>query len=154
MIPSFQVDHTKLKPGLYVSRKDKMGKNIITTFDIRVCEPNKDMMQPAVAHTIEHLMADYLRNESKLKGDIIYFGPMGCLTGFYLILKGSRRSEEIKDDIVEAFKHCSSAKIIPGASEKECGNFRLNNLNGATELCSRYAEYVKDIKNECLVYPC
>ncbi len=110
MIPSFQVNHMKLKPGLYVSRVDKVGIDEVTTFDVRVCEPNKDMMAPAVAHTIEHLMADYLRNESPLRASVLYFGPMGCLTGFYLILKGFWRSRTIKDCIVDAFHVCSRAK--------------------------------------------
>lgn len=87
MIPSFKVDHTKLKPGLYVSRVDKWGMETATTLDIRVCKPNKDMMSPAVAHTIEHMMADYLRNDSPLSNSVLYFGPMGCLTGFILSLK-------------------------------------------------------------------
>ena len=82
MIQSFLIDHTRLKPGLYVSRVDKWGMETATTFDIRVCKPNKDMMSPAVAHTIEHLMADYLRNDSRLSNSVLYFGPMGCLTGF------------------------------------------------------------------------
>lgn len=153
MIPSFQVDHTRLKPGLYVSRIDKLGMEEATTFDIRVCEPNKDMMSPAVAHTIEHLMADYLRNESALDKEVLYFGPMGCLTGFYLILKGNWNSKLIKSAIVEAFHACSKARFIPGASEIECGNYRLNDLKGATELCDRYSTYLHNIKDDCLVYP-
>ena len=153
MIPSFQVDHTKLKPGLYVSRIDKWGMEEATTFDIRVCKPNKDMMTPAIAHTIEHLMADYLRNDSPLNNSVLYFGPMGCLTGFYLILKGSWTSKLIKSDIVEAFHICSKARYIPGASEVECGNYRLNDLKGATELCDMYSIYLSNIKDDCLVYP-
>lgn len=87
MIPSFKVDHTKLKPGLYVSRVDKWGLETATTFDIRVCKPNKDMMSPAIAHTIEHLMADYLRNESPISNSVLYFGPMGVLQVSILSLK-------------------------------------------------------------------
>ena len=153
MIPSFQVDHTRLKPGLYVSRIDKWGMEEATTFDIRVCTPNKDMMPPAVAHTIEHLMADYLRNESTLDRSVLYFGPMGCLTGFYLILKGCWSSKIIKSEIVEAFHVCSKARFIPGASEVECGNYRLNDLKGATDLCDKYSEYLHNAESDCLVYP-
>ncbi len=153
MIPSFQVDHTKLEPGLYVSRVDKWGMEEATTFDIRVCKPNKDMMAPAVAHTIEHLMADYLRNESSLRNSVLYFGPMGCLTGFYLILKGNWASVLIRDLIVESFQHCSKAKIIPGASEVECGNYKFNDLKGAKELCSKYALYLKNVGDDYLNYP-
>lgn len=153
MIPSFQIDHTKLKPGLYVSRTDKVGIENVTTFDIRVCKPNKDMMPPAVAHTVEHLMANYLRNESPLRENVLYFGPMGCLTGFYLILRGSWNSSLIKDYIVDAFHVCSRAKDIPGATEIQCGNFRLNDLKGATELCSKYSDYLRNAMKDCLLYP-
>lgn len=153
MIPSFQVDHTKLEPGLYVSRVDKWGMEEATTFDIRVCKPNKDMMAPAVAHTIEHLMADYLRNKSPLSNSVLYFGPMGCMTGFYLILKGNWTSKLIKDWIVEAFHQCSKAMTIPGASEVECGNYKLNDLKGAKELSAKYALYLKNVGDDFLNYP-
>lgn len=154
MIPSFQIDHTKLKPGLYVSRRDQIGIEEVTTFDIRVCKPNKDMMAPAVAHTIEHLMANYLRNESPLRASVVYFGPMGCLTGFYLILKGTWSSAQVKDYIVDAFHVCSRANEIPGASEVECGNFRLNDLKGAIELCDKYSNFLlREATKENLTYP-
>ncbi len=153
MIPSFQVDHTKLKRGLYVSRKDNVGIEKVTTFDIRVCEPNRDMMTPSVAHTVEHLMADYLRNDSPLRANVLYFGPMGCLTGFYLILKGDWTSELVKYHIVDAFHVCSRAMGIPGASETECGNYRLNDLRGATTLCEKYSSYLSTATEECLKYP-
>lgn len=153
MIPSFKVDHTKLKPGLYVSRVDKWGMEEATTFDIRVCKPNKDMMTPAIAHTIEHLMADYLRNDSPLNNAVLYFGPMGCLTGFYLILKGKWTTKLIRTEIVDAFHECSKARYIPGASEVECGNYKLNDLQGATELCDMYSIYLKSAGDDCLAYP-
>ena len=153
MIPSFQVDHTKLKPGLYVSRVDNCGAGKATTFDIRVCKPNSDMMTPSVAHTIEHLMADHLRNNSLIKDSVLYFGPMGCLTGFYLILKGHWCSKMIRTEIADAFHRCSKAKFIPGASEVECGNYRLNDLRGATKLCETYSTYLRNVGDDCLVYP-
>ena len=153
MIPSFKVDHTKLKPGLYVSRVDKLGLEIVTTFDVRVCKPNRDMMSPAIAHTIEHLMADYMRNKSSLKDYVLYFGPMGCLTGFYLILRGVWTSAIIKDSIAVAFKECSVSKVMPGASEKECGNYRLNDLKGATLLCKKFASYLSSVGEDKLTYP-
>lgn len=152
MIPSFKIDHTKLKPGLYVSRIDKLGDDEITTFDIRVCYPNKDAMTSAIAHTIEHLMADYLRNYSPLRDNVLYFGPMGCLTGFYLILKGRYNSEQIKEEIAEEFQICSNARNIPGATVFECGNYKLNDLRGARELCQRYSTYLKAAENNCLHY--
>lgn len=153
MIASFQIDHTILKPGLYVSRRDKLRTEDITTFDIRVCQPNKDMMTPAVAHTIEHLMADFLRNDSPFNNDVLYFGPMGCLTGFYLILKGYWDSKTIKDAIADAFYICSKAKVIPGATEKECGNYKLNDLKGAVELCRKFSAYLHEVNHDCLIYP-
>lgn len=153
MIPSFQVDHTKLKPGLYVSRVDKWGLEKATTFDIRVCTPNKTMMTSEIAHTIEHLMADYLRNDWSLKNSVLYFGPMGCLTGFYLILKGEWTSTLIKDKIVEAFRECSKATYIPGASEVECGNYKLNDLQGAVDLCHMYSVYLSNADKDKLNYP-
>lgn len=153
MIPSFQIDHTKLKPGIYVSQLDKVGKENITTFDIRVCEPNKNMMAPAVAHTVEHLMADFLRNQSELKDYVLYFGPMGCLTGFYLLLEGEWTSKQVLYDLSVAFETCSKAKLIPGASEVECGNFRLNDLKGAIDLCGKYSDYLSCITDDCLEYP-
>lgn len=153
MIKSFEIDHTKLNPGLYVSRVDKLGAEEITTFDIRVCKPNKDMMTSAAAHTIEHLMADYLRNDSKLKEVVLYFGPMGCLTGFYLILMGHWESKQIKPDIVNAFQICSESKVIPGATEMECGNYRLNDLNVAIKICQRYADYLASTNDDGLIYP-
>lgn len=153
MIPSFQIDHTKLKPGLYVSRVDTCANMKVTTFDIRICNPNKEMMSPEVAHTIEHLMADFLRNNSSFKDCTLYFGPMGCLTGFYLILKGRWDSKTIKEDIADAFFVCSKAKSIPGATEIECGNYKLNDLKGATKLCRKFSIYLYDAKEDCLNYP-
>lgn len=152
MIASFQIDHTILKPGLYVSRRDKLRTEDITTFDIRVCQPNKDMMTPAVAHTIEHLMADFLRNDCPFNNDVLYFGPMGCLTGFYLILKGHWDSKTIKDAIADAFYVCSKAKVVPGATERECGNYKLNDLKGAAELCRKFSAYLHEVNHDCLVY--
>lgn len=153
MIASFQIDHTKLNPGLYVSRIDRIGDEEITTFDIRVYKPNMDAMTSPIAHTIEHLMADFLRNISPLRNSILYFGPMGCLTGFYLLLKGRYTSESIKGHIVHAFHCCSKATSIPGASEKECGNFRLNDLKGATELCEEYSRFLCSRSADNLHYP-
>lgn len=153
MIQSFMVDHTKLKPGLYVSREDKWGMETATTFDIRVCKPNKDMLTPAISHTIEHLMANYMRNDSVYSNSVLYFGPMGCLTGFYLILKGKWTSNMILAEMSKAFFECSKAKCIPGASEVECGNYRLNDFNGATKVCKEYSLYLKNITDDCLKYP-
>lgn len=153
MIQSFLIDHTRLKPGLYVSRIDKWGMEEATTFDIRVCKPNKDMLTPSVSHTIEHLMASYMREDSVYSNSVLYFGPMGCLTGFYLILKGRWTSKMIVPEITKAFFECSKAKGIPGASEVECGNYRMNDLQGAVEVCKNFSRYLQNIKDDCLNYP-
>lgn len=152
MVQSFMIDHTKLNPGIYVSRTDKLEHDTITTIDIRICKPNNDMLSPAVSHTIEHLMANYMRNDSIYKDSVVYFGPMGCLTGFYLILKGSWSSKTICPEIAKAFLECSNAKSIPGASEKECGNYRLNDLVGATLVCKKFSTYLQKIQKKCLEY--
>lgn len=153
MIQSFLIDHTRLKPGLYVSRIDKWGMEEATTFDIRVCKPNKDMLTPSVSHTIEHLMASYMREDSVYSNSVLYFGPMGCLTGFYLILKGRWTSKMIVPEITKAFFECSKAKGIPGASEVECGNYRMNDLQGAKNVCKNFSIYLQNIKDDCLNYP-
>lgn len=154
MIPSFQIDHTKLLPGVYVSRQDKVGRTtFVTTYDIRVCMPNREMMQPAAVHSIEHLMADYLRNDSPLAKDVIYFGPMGCMTGFYLILKGKRESKEIVPYLISAFSNCLKEKEVPGTTVKECGNCYFHNLSEAKVLILRLLETLKHISEDSLVYP-
>lgn len=153
MIPSFQIDHTKLLPGVYVSRQDNVGRTYVTTYDIRVHTPNRGMMQPAAVHTIEHLMADYLRNESRLAKDVIYFGPMGCMTGFYLILKGKRESKEIVSDLTTAFSACLKAKEVPGTTAKECGNCYFHNLSEAKVLIVQFLETLKHISEARLKYP-
>lgn len=153
MIKSFMIDHTKLKPGLYVSRIDDCGSEKITTFDIRVCKPNKDMLTPSVSHTIEHLMADYMRNNSIYRDRVLYFGPMGCLTGFYLILKGEWTSAMAVAEIAKSFHACSEAKSIPGSSETECGNCHLIDLNSAVSVCKEFSLYLQNIPSDCLIYP-
>lgn len=145
MIKSFTIDHTRLKPGIYVSRKDSIGKERATTYDLRVCLPNKEQLTPGIAHTIEHLMADYLRNEWVYKQKVIYFGPMGCLTGFYLILKGKPDIVRVACALVDALRYCSNSSSIPGATEKECGNYKLNDLQGAIETLKGFKE---DIENK------
>lgn len=145
MIKSFTIDHTRLKPGIYVSREDSVGKERVTTYDLRVCLPNKEQLTPEIAHTIEHLMADYLRNEWVYKQKVIYFGPMGCLTGFYLILKGKPDIVRVACALVEALRYCSNSSSIPGATEKECGNYKLNDLPGAIKTLKYFKE---DIENK------
>lgn len=154
-IPSFQVDHTKLKRGIYVSRLDLTpGGEPITTLDIRIKEPNVDYMQPEAAHTIEHIGATFLRNNERWKDKIVYFGPMGCMTGFYLILNGDYGSYEVIDLMKEMFTEVRDwTGVIPGASEKECGNAKFHSLQGAKRIATEYLVVLNNIKAENLSYP-
>lgn len=154
-ITSFTIDHIKLQPGLYVSRKDKVGCETITTFDLRLVSPNEEpVMNTAEIHTMEHLAATYLRNEPVWKERVIYFGPMGCRTGFYLLLAGDYESA----DVVELVKACFEfirdfTGEVPGASAKDCGNFLDMNLPMANYWGRKYAALLECIDREHLVYP-
>ena len=155
-IASFTIDHLKLLPGVYVSRKDKVGQQVITTFDIRMTRPNfEPVLNTAEVHTIEHLGATFLRNDSEFKNKTIYFGPMGCRTGFYLLLADDLTSSEILPLMKEMFSFIASFKgEVPGASAKDCGNYLDMNLPMANYLADHYlknALYVADDKN--LNYP-
>jgi len=154
-ISSFQVDHLRLKPGVYVSRKDRYGETVITTFDIRVKEPNKEpvMDQPAL-HTIEHLCATFLRSHPDWNNKVIYFGPMGCRTGFYVILEGDYKSTDIIHLLMEMFEWIDKFEgAIPGATAGECGNWRDQNIDMAKLESRRYAALLKNAKKENLEYP-
>lgn len=155
-ITSFTIDHIKLIPGVYVSRKDPVGAEIITTFDIRMTSPNDEpVMNTAEMHTIEHLAATFLRNHKNWGTKIIYFGPMGCRTGFYLLLTGDYESTDIIDLLKEMF--CFIAEFegeVPGASAKDCGNYLDMNLPMAKYLAKKYLkEVLTDITKEQLYYP-
>lgn len=154
-IASFTVDHLKLLPGVYVSRKDKINDSVLTTFDIRMTRPNYEpVMNTAEIHTIEHIGATFLRNHDKYKEDIIYFGPMGCRTGFYLIVAGDINSPDIVGLIKEMFEFIKKfEEEIPGASPECCGNFRDMNLPMARYLADKYIkEVLENIGNERLYY--
>jgi len=154
-ITSFQVDHLRLKPGVYVSRKDKYGDVVLTTFDLRFKEPNKEPVidQPAL-HTIEHLCATFLRSHKEWNSKTVYFGPMGCRTGFYVILEGDYKSADILPLLNEMFEWIKNFKgDIPGASAAECGNWREQNIEMAKWECNRYASITKNPKKENLEYP-
>lgn len=153
-IPSFQVDHTKLKCGIYVSRKDTTPSgDVLTTFDIRVKKPNVDFMYPPAAHTIEHIGATFLRNNPKWKDKVVYFGPMGCLTGFYIILNGDYESYQIVDLIKEMFTEVRDAVSIPGAKKEECGNYAYHDLQWAHSYARSFLFVLNDIKADNLSYP-
>lgn len=155
-ITSFTIDHLKLQPGVYVSRKDPVGDSLITTFDIRMTSPNEEpVMNTAEVHAIEHLGATFLRNHNKFGSKIIYFGPMGCRTGFYLLLAGDYESKDIVPLLTEMFTFIRDYKDeIPGASAKDCGNYLDMNLPMANYLENRFlTEVLTDIKPDRLVYP-
>ena len=154
-IPSFTVNHEKLIPGIYVSRKDEVGNEIITTFDIRMKIPNREpVVHGNAIHTIEHLAATFLRNDAEWKDRVIYWGPMGCLTGNYLILKGDLESRDIVDLMKRTFQFIADFEgEIPGASPRDCGNYLFNDLPMAKYEAGKYLEVLNSIKPENLTYP-
>ena len=154
-IASFQIDHLRLKPGVYVSRQDKYGDLVITTFDLRFKEPNKEpvMDQPAM-HTIEHLCATFLRSHADWAQKIVYFGPMGCRTGFYLILAGDYKSTDILPLLKELFDWIEKFEgDIPGASAVECGNWRDQNIEMAKWESKKYGALIRNPSKGNLEYP-
>ena len=155
-ITSFTIDHLKLLPGVYVSRKDPAGSEIITTFDIRMTRPNfEPVMNTAEMHTIEHLAATFLRNHPDFGSKIIYFGPMGCRTGFYLLLAGDYTSRDIVPLLTEMFIFIRDFKDdVPGSCAKDCGNYLDMNLPMANWLANRFlTEVLENISDEQLIYP-
>ncbi len=155
-IASFTIDHTKLKPGVYVSRKDHVGSETITTFDLRMTSPNDEpVMNTAEVHTLEHLGATYLRNHPEYKDRVIYFGPMGCRTGFYLLLAGDLTSREIIPLVTGMYEFARDFEgEVPGASAKDCGNYLDMNLGMAKYLAKKYLdEVLYGIGEDRLVYP-
>jgi len=155
-IASFTIDHLKLVPGVYVSRKDYIGNEIITTFDLRMTSPNDEpVMNTAEMHTIEHLAATFLRNHKEYASKTIYFGPMGCRTGFYLLLAGDYDSKDIIKLLREMYQFIAEYQDeIPGASAKDCGNYLDMNLPMANYLAKKYLREVLDnISDTQLYYP-
>ncbi|MCI9080958.1 MAG: S-ribosylhomocysteine lyase [Lachnospiraceae bacterium] len=155
-ITSFTIDHIKLEPGIYVSRKDHVGQEIITTFDLRMTSPNDEpVMNTAEVHTIEHLAATYLRNDPVYQEKVIYFGPMGCRTGFYLLLAGDYESKDVVELITKMYEFIRDFKDeVPGASPKDCGNYLDMNLGMANYLADRYlTQVLYNIDDSHLVYP-
>ena len=154
-IASFTIDHIKLQPGVYVSRKDRIGAETVTTFDLRVTSPNDEpVMNTAEIHAMEHLGATFLRNDPVWSDRVIYFGPMGCRTGFYLLLAGDLSSEEILPLMRECFRFMAQYEgEIPGASAKDCGNWLDLNLPMANYWAKRYLNLLENITPDRLVYP-
>lgn len=155
-IASFTIDHLKLEPGIYVSRKDHVGSEVVTTFDIRMTRPNfEPVMNTAEVHTIEHMGATFLRNNKEFGDRVVYFGPMGCRTGFYLILAGDLESKDIVNLVTEMYEFIVSYEgEVPGASAKDCGNYLDLNLSMAKYLADRFLKNTLiGIDDKHLVYP-
>jgi S-ribosylhomocysteine lyase len=154
-IPSFTIDHIHLLRGIYVSRKDQIGGDVVTTFDIRMKEPNREpALGQGALHTIEHLAATYLRNEPTWKDKVLYFGPMGCRTGFYLLLAGDYTSRDVLGLVTECFRFVGNfTGEVPGASAKDCGNYLDMNLPMANYWGAKYAALLEHIDDTRLIYP-
>ena len=155
-ITSFTIDHIRLIPGVYVSRKDPVGNSVITTFDLRMTNPNEEpVMNTAEMHAMEHLGATFLRNHPVFGSRIIYFGPMGCRTGFYLLLAGDYESTDIVNLMIEMYEFIRDFEgEIPGASAKDCGNYLDMNLPMAKWRARKYLdEVLYDITPDRLRYP-
>ena len=153
VIPSFQVDHTDLQPGIYISRHDAVGDTCFTTYDIRMTAPNHEpAINVAALHTIEHLVATYLRNHEQWKSNIIYWGPMGCLTGNYLIVKGNYPCEVIRQLMLEAFAFVRDYNdAVPGNTPATCGNYLMHDLPMAKWEAVRYIDRLQN--SFCCEYP-
>lgn len=155
-IASFTVNHLTLLPGIYVSRKDTVGQEVITTFDLRMTRPNfEPVMNTAEIHTLEHLGATFLRNHPEYKDKVIYFGPMGCRTGFYLLLAGDYESKDIVPLVTEMYAFMKDYEgEVPGAAARDCGNYLDMNLNMARFVAKKYYdEVLTGITKERLIYP-
>ena len=155
-IASFTINHLTLLPGVYVSRKDSVGSEILTTFDLRMTAPNREpVMNTAEMHAIEHLAATFLRNDPEWQDKIIYFGPMGCRTGFYLILTGDYTSSDVLPLIISTYEFIRDFEgDVPGASARDCGNYLDMNLPMARYLAEKYlSEVLTDIQDFQLNYP-
>lgn len=154
-ITSFTIDHLKLQPGVYVSRKDSVGAETVTTFDLRLTSPNEEpVMNTAEVHTIEHLAATYLRNDPQWKDKVLYFGPMGCRTGFYMLLAGDYTSRDVLPLVLDCFRFIRDYRgEVPGASPKDCGNYLDMTSIWQNFWGRRYAALLENITPDRLIYP-
>ena len=154
-ITSVTMDHIRLQPGLYVSRKDAVGSETVTTFDLRLTSPNEEpVMNTAEVHTIEHLAATFLRNAPAWKDRVLYFGPMGCRTGFYLLLSGDLSSQDVLPLVTDCFRFIRDYRgEVPGASPRDCGNYLDMNLSMANYWGRRYTALLENITPDRLTYP-
>ena len=156
LIPSFSVDHTRIVPGIYESRVDALGEELVTTFDVRLTRPNREpAVAPAAMHTMEHVIATYLRNHPDWKDRLVYWGPMGCLTGFYIIVKGRPAAAELYPILLEAFRYMRDFEgEVPGAKPENCGNYLMHDLPMAKWEAERYVHYLESAdKAVIFAYP-
>ncbi|MBP5308292.1 MAG: S-ribosylhomocysteine lyase [Clostridia bacterium] len=156
LIRSFSIDHTRIIPGIFTSRVDYLGEYPVTTYDIRLKRPNREpVIDVAAMHSLEHIIATFLRNDALWKDEIIYWGPMGCLTGFYLILKGNRAPRELYDIILKAFKAVEDTREVPGAAPVNCGYYRMHNLEMAKWYAREFVAYLEENagNNDIFEYP-
>lgn len=153
LIQSFSVDHTRIVPGLFTSRVDHLGKYTVTTYDIRLRRPNTEpAIDVAAMHSLEHIIATFLRNDPDWKDEVIYWGPMGCLTGFYLILKGSRTPRELSRLMFRAFRYVDEVQEVPGAAPVNCGNYLMHNLAMAKWYAEEFADYLEENSENSEIY--
>lgn len=144
LIQSFSVDHTRIVPGIFTSRVDYLDKYPITTYDIRLKKPNREpVVDVAAMHSLEHIIATSLRNDPDCKDEVIYWGPMGCLTGFYLILKGNRTPQELYEMVLAKFKSVDDIQKVPGTTPKNCGHYRMHDLEMARWYAREFANYLE-----------
>lgn len=156
LIQSFSVDHTRIVPGIFTSRVDNIGDFQVTTYDIRLKKPNKEpVIDVAAMHSLEHIIATFLRNDPEWKEDVIYWGPMGCLTGFYLILKGNRASKDLYGLLHKAFKSVEGVQEVPGAAPVNCGHYLMHNLEMSKWYAREFVSYLEANRenNSIFEYP-
>ena len=145
LIQSFSVDHTRIVPGIFLSRVDHLGDYSVTTYDVRLKRPNREpVIDIGAMHSLEHLIATFLRNDPEWKDEVIYWGPMGCLTGFYLILKGNRAPKDLYGLMLKAFRSVEDAQSVPGTSPENCGHYLMHNLEMAKWYAREFADYLEE----------
>lgn len=144
LIQSFSIDHTRIIPGIFTSRVDRLGEYSVTTYDVRLKRPNREpVIDVSAMHSLEHIIATYLRNDPDWKDEVIYWGPMGCLTGFYLILKGNRKPRELYKLLLNAFRSVESVREVPGATAVNCGYYHMHNLEMAKWYANEFVSYLE-----------
>ena len=153
LIESFSIDHRYIIPGIFLSRCDNVAGGKVTTYDIRLKKPNREpAIDVSAMHSLEHIIATYLRNNPEWKDEVVYWGPMGCLTGFYLILKGNRKPEELYQLMLDSFECVEGYNEVPGSTEENCGNYLLHNLPMAKWYAKEFVNYLKENKYNHLIF--